>query len=282
MIKKLLATLGVIILFVSAAFSQSQIKGKVTDQTNSPLAYTRVFLKVGDRVVNMATADDKGDYAMFNIEAGTYDLVADAVMVNKTMTKSNVTVPSNQVVFENFVIDLTTDVDEVVITWEPPVFSQDNTTSASRMSGDNIRTTPGRSVTSALANLEGVSSVDGAMTSVRGNRSDGQQTIVDGVRVRGSSGVTINSIEDVQLIQGGIPAEFGDGTSFTVITTRQAPRDFNGTVEFRGSIDGYNNFMGNVTLTGPLLKSKDRNAPTRIGFLFSGEATYTHDGSPAA
>ena len=99
MIKKLLATLGVIILFVSAAFSQSQIKGKVTDQTNSPLAYTRVFLKVGDRVVNMATADDKGDYAMFNIEAGTYDLVADAVMFNKTMTKSNVTVPSNQVVF---------------------------------------------------------------------------------------------------------------------------------------------------------------------------------------
>ena len=225
MIKKLLATLGVIILFVSAAFSQSQIKGKVTDQTNSPLAYTRVFLKVGDRVVNMATADDKGDYAMFNIEAGTYDLVADAVMVNKTMTKSNVTVPSNQVVFENFVIDLTTDVDEVVITWEPPVFSQDNTTSASRMSGDNIRTTPGRSVTSALANLEGVSSVDGAMTSVRGNRSDGQQTIVDGMRVRGGSGVSMSSIEEVQLIQGGVPAEYGDGTSFTVITTKQAPKD---------------------------------------------------------
>ena len=281
MIKKLLACLGVIILFASTAFSQSQIKGKVTDQENSPLAYTRVLLKVGERVVNMATADANGDYAMFNVEAGTYDLVADAMMVNKTMTKSNVNVPNGQVVFENFVIDLTTDVEEVVIVWEPPVFSQDNTTSASRLSGDNVRTTPGRSVTSALANLEGVTSVDGAMTSVRGNRSDGQQTIVDGMRVRGGGGYTMSSIEEVQLIQGGVPAEYGDGTSFTVITTKQAPKEFHGSIELRGSIDGYNNFLAAATVTGPLLKGKTRNDPTRIGFLFSGEVSYTHDGAPA-
>ena len=281
MIKKLLACLGVIILFASTAFSQSQIKGKVTDQEKSPLAYTRVLLKVGERVVNMATADANGDYQMFNVEAGTYDLVADAMMVNKTMTKSNVNVPNGQVVFEDFVIDLTTDVEEVVIVWEPPVFSQDNTTSANRLSGDNVRTTPGRSVTSALANLEGVTSVDGAMTSVRGNRSDGQQTIVDGMRVRGGSGVAMSSIEEVQLIQGGVPAEYGDGTSFTVITTKQAPKEFHGSLELRGSIDGYNNFLAAATVTGPLLKGKTRNDPTRIGFLFSGEVSYTHDGAPA-
>lgn len=281
MIKKLLATLGVIILFTTAAFSQSQIKGKVKDQTGAPLAHTRVFLKSGDRVVNMATANGEGDYNLFNIEAGTYDLEVDAVMVNKKMTKSNVVVATNEIVFIDFEIDLTNDVPEVIIEWEPPVFSQDNTTSSSRISGENIRTTPGRSVTSALANLEGVSSVDGAMTSVRGNRADGQQTIVDGVRVRGSSGVTMSSIEEVQLIQGGVPAEYGDGTSFTVITTKQAPKDFHGSVELRGSIDGYNNFLAAATVTGPLLKGKTQNDPTRIGFLLSGEVSYTHDGSPA-
>jgi hypothetical protein len=281
MIKKLLATLGVIILFTSAAFSQSQIKGKVTDQENSPLAFTQVMLKVGERVVNVATADQNGDYTLFNIEAGTYDLVANAITVGKTVTKSNITVATNQIVFENFVIDLTNDVAEVVIIWEPPVFDQDNTTSSNRVTGESIRNTPGRSVTSALASLEGVSSVDGAMTSVRGNRSDGQQTIVDGMRVRGSSGVSMSSIEEVQLIQGGVPAEYGDGTSFTVITTKQAPKDFHGSVELRGSIDGYNNFLAAVSVTGPLLKGKTKNDPTRIGFLFSGEASYTHDGSPA-
>lgn len=281
MIKKLLATLGVIILFTGAAFSQSRIKGTVTDQTKAPLAYTRVFLKDGDRVINMATADDKGDYELFNVEAGTYDLFCDAVMINKSMTKTKVQVPSDQVVFIDFEFDLTNDVDEVVIVWEPPVFSQDNTTSSSRLSGENIRTTPGRSVTNALANLEGVTSVDGAMTSVRGNRSDGQQTIVDGMRVRGGTGVSMSTIEEVQLIQGGVPAEYGDGTSFTVITTKQAPKDFHGSVELRGSIDGYNNFLAAVSITGPLLKGKRPNDPTRIGFLFSGEVSYDHDGAPA-
>ena len=281
MIKKLLATLGVIILFASAAFSQSTIKGVVTDQEKSPLAYSRVFLKDGDRVINMAPVDDKGEYSLFNIEAGTYDLVCEAVMINKTMTKAKVLVPSNQVVFIDFEFDLTNDVEEVVIVWEPPVFSQDNTTSSSRLSGENIRTTPGRSVTNALANLEGVTSVDGAMTSVRGNRSDGQQTIVDGMRVRGGTGVSMSTIEEVQLIQGGVPAEYGDGTSFTVITTKQAPKDFHGSLELRGSIDGYNNFLAAVSITGPLLKGKRPNDPTRIGFLFSGEVSYDHDGAPA-
>ncbi|MBO6079370.1 MAG: carboxypeptidase regulatory-like domain-containing protein [Bacteroidales bacterium] len=283
MIKKLLATLGVILLFTGAAFSQSsRIQGKVVDQTGAGLAFTKVFLKVGDRVVNYANADQNGDYQMFNVEAGKYDLVADAQMTCKrSQRKTDVEVPSGQVLFIDFEIDCTSDVGEVVIIYEPPVFSQDNTSSANRLSGDNVRTTPGRSVTSALANLEGVSSVDGAMTSVRGNRSDGQQTIVDGMRVRGGTGVSMSSIEEVQLIQGGVPAEYGDGTSFTVITTKQAPKEFNGSVELRGSIDGYNNFLAAVSLTGPLLKGKTRNDPTRIGFLFSGEVSYTHDGSPA-
>ena len=283
MIKKLLATLGVILLFTGAAFSQSsRIQGTVKDQTGSPLAFTKVFLKVGDRVVNYANADQNGDYQMFNVEAGTYDLVADAQMTCKrSVKKSDVEVPSGQVLFIDFEIDCTSDVKEVVIVYEPPVFSQDNTSSANRLSGDNVRTTPGRSVTSALANLEGVSSVDGAMTSVRGNRSDGQQTIVDGMRVRGGTGVSMSSIEEVQLIQGGVPAEYGDGTSFTVITTKQAPKEFNGSVELRGSIDGYNNFLAAVSVTGPLLKGKTKNDPTRIGFLFSGEVSYTHDGAPA-
>ncbi|MCQ2284464.1 MAG: carboxypeptidase regulatory-like domain-containing protein, partial [Bacteroidales bacterium] len=283
MIKKLLSTLGVIILFTSMAFSQtSTIKGQVVDQTGEALAYTQVFLKLGDKTMNFAMSDEKGEYQLFGVEPGTYDMVADAQMTCKKSTKqTGIKVSSSQVLFINFTIDCSSEIGEVVIKYEPPVFDQDNTSSASRISGDNVRTTPGRSVTSALANLEGVSSVDGAMTSVRGNRSDGQQTIVDGVRVRGSGGVAMSSIEEAQLIQGGIPAEYGDGTSFTVITTKSAPKEYHGSVELRGSIDGYNNFLGAVSLSGPLLKGKTKNDPTRIGFLLSGEISYDHDAAPA-
>ena len=85
---------------------------------------------------------------------------------------------------------------EVVIAWEPPAFSMDNTTSANRLSGEAIRTTPGRSVSSALASLEGVTALDGATAPIRGNRSDGQQTIVDGVRVSNEPTVTFGTKED--------------------------------------------------------------------------------------
>ena len=283
MIKKLLSVLGVIILFSSMAFAQtSTIKGKVVDQTGEPLGYTRVYLKIADKVVNMAMADDKGEYSMFGVELGTYDLEADAQMTcKKSLKKTDIKVGTSQVLFIDFAIDCSSDLEEVVIKYEPPVFDPDNTSSTSRISGDNVRTTPGRSVTSALANLEGVSSVDGAMTSVRGNRSDGQQTIIDGVRVRGNGGISMQSIEEAQLIQGGIPAEYGDGTSFTVITTKSAPKDFHGSLELRGSIDGYNNFLGAVSISGPLLKGKKKSDPTRIGFMFSGEVSYDHDASPA-
>ena len=86
-------------------------------------------------------------------------------------------------------------IEEVVIAWEPPAFSMDMTTSYSRLSGGNISPTSGRSVMAALASMDGVSSVDGDMTPVRGNRSDGQQTIVDGVRV--SSGLVLPKSEMV-------------------------------------------------------------------------------------
>ena len=79
----------------------------------------------------------------------------------------------------------TSELEEVVVMWEPPVFSADNTSSSS-----------GRSVAEALASLEGVSSVDGEMTPVRGNRSDGQVTIVDGVRFDGAP-----AMEEVELVE---------------------------------------------------------------------------------
>ncbi len=60
---------------------------------------------------------------------------------------------------------------ETVVEWEPPVFSMDKSSSPS-----------GLDVARILSDLDGVSSVDGTMTSVRGNRSDGQVTIIHGVR----------------------------------------------------------------------------------------------------
>lgn len=283
MIKKLLFTLSLCMLVGSTLFAQSTIKGEIKGPDGSPVPFLQVLLKNDGRTVNGAYTDDMGNYQIFGIPAGTYDITAGGTLTCLTLqTTGGIYVSASEVKFVNIVINCSSnELDEVVVQYVPPVFSQDNTTSSSKLTGDEVRKTPGRSITSALANLEGVASVDGDMASVRGNRPDGQQTIIDGVRVRGNGGVTMQSVEGAELIQGGIPAEYGDGTSFTVITTRGVAKDYHGGIELRGSLEGYNQFLLAASVSGPILKGKTPQDPARMGFLISAEGNFDQDGRPA-
>ena len=284
MFKKLLLTLGIAILFSGFVHSQSgTIKGKVADQTGQALQYTNVYLKKEDRIINLALTNDKGEYQIFGIATGVYDVEVDATTQMSCKTKfttQGVQVSDGETKFLDIKVNCATDLDVVVVKYTQKVFEADKTVASVKLSGDDVRQTPGHNLASVLASMEGVSAVDGQVMSVRGNRPDGQQMIIDGVKVRGNSGVAMSSIEEMELIQGGIPAEYGDGTSFTVITTKGASRVYHGSVELMGSLDGYNNFLGAFNLTGPLFKGNDKT-PLRIGFLLSGEATYDKDGYPA-
>lgn len=168
----------------SGTSGTSVIKGRVTDQTGEPLAFTYVFLKtLDDRIVNMAMSDDKGYYSLFSVPSGIFNITADAQMsCKKNTTQTGVNIEENIVRFIDFTIDCSSEIAEVVISYEPPVFDADNTSSTvrgNRSSGDQViidgvrvRSTPGRSVTSALSSLEGVSSKDGEMSSAKGLLAD--------------------------------------------------------------------------------------------------------------
>ena len=283
MIKKLLFTLFLCMLFGGTLIAQSTIKGEVKDPSGNGIPFLQILLKQDDKVVNGAYTDDLGAYQIFGISAGTYDLTAGGTMTcMSTHTEKGIYVPNSEVKFVNIVINCSsTELEEVEVQYVPPVFSQDNTTSATKLTGDEVRKTPGRSITSVLSSLGGVASVDGTVSSVRGNRSDGQQTIIDGVRVRGDGGIAMQSIEGMELIQGGIPAEFGDGTSFTILTTRGVAKDYHGGVELRSSLEGYGQMLVAANVSGPIIKGKTPQDPARMGFLISAEGNYNIDGNPA-
>lgn len=284
MIKKLLFTLSVIILFGSVAYSQSTIKGSVKNAKGVPNSGVMVVLKSEDRVVNGAYTDDKGEYQIFGVSAGTYDIVAGGSgLCLNSQKQSGVPIGGSEIKFIDFTLDCSSTVLETVeIVYEAPIFDADNTKSSDVISGADVRKQAGRSISAALANLAGVSSVDGSISAVRGNRPDGQQMIIDGVRVRGGSSVSMQAIEGAELIQGGIPAEYGDGTSFTVITTKGVSREYHGSAELRGSLEGYNNFLAAVSLSGPIMRSKlSETDPARVGFLITAEGNYDQDNYPA-
>ena len=285
MIKKLLLTLGIVLFCSSLAFSQGTIKGKVTDQGGGAIEFANVLLKKDGSVVNLAMTDGDGNYQFHGVPAGTYDITFDAQMITscgKAETETGIKLGNGQDLFVNHKINCSSQaLDEVTVTWKEPVFRADNTKTATTLDAEAIKQTPGRSITGALASSEGVTSVDGSLTSVRGARSDGQKTMIDGMVVRGTGGISMASVEQAELIQGGIPAEYGDGTSFMVITTKGISKALHGSAEVRGSIEGYNDFLGEFSLTGPILKGKKSTDPARIGFMITGDASYTKDGSPA-
>jgi len=282
MIKKLLFTLSLCMLALGVLYAQSTIKGEVKDQNGNPLPYLQVFLKQEGKNVNMGMTDDKGQYQIFGVSAGTYDISTGGVMTCMTIhTEKGIYVPNSETKFVNLQINCSNELKEVEIPYVPPVFTQDNTTSSQKLTGDEVRKTPGRSISAVLTSMEGVASVDGTVQSIRGHRSDGQQTIIDGVRVRGLSGVSFQTIEGLELLQGGIPAEYGDGTSFTIITTRGVAKEYHGSVELRSSLEGSGQMLGEATITGPLLKGKTPQDPARMGFLLSASGSYDIDSRPA-
>jgi hypothetical protein len=161
----------------------STIIGEIKEgELGIPIPYLMVLLKQDGRVVNGAYTDDCGAYQIFGIPAGIYDLTAGGTTTClTTYTEKGIYISSSEVKFVDFVIYCSaTELNEVEVVYVPPLFSQDNTSASSRLTGAEVRKTPGRSINAALSG-------DGNVTSVRGNRSDGEQIIIDGVRVRGQS-----------------------------------------------------------------------------------------------
>ena len=284
MVKKLLLTLLAVILCSSFALGQGTIKGTVKDQTGVALSYIYVTLEKEGNNVNYTQTDGEGKYQLHGVPAGTYDLVFDAELnqCGKKLTLTGIKY-NGQTMIQDATIKCGAEVLDVdfTVVYTRPLIDADNTKSSTILDVDAVRRQPGHDVSAAVSTAAGVTAIDGKMQSVRGNRSDGQKTVIDGMTVRGTGGVSMASIEQVELIQGGIPAEYGDGNSFTIITTKGISKDLHGGVELMGSLDGYNNFLGSVSLTGPLMKPKAQGQPARVGFLLTGDVSYDKDGTPA-
>jgi hypothetical protein len=71
---------------------------------------------------------------------------------------------------------------------------------------------------------------------VRGSRGDATAYYVDGVRSPGITGVAALSVENVSVITGGIPAQYGDVTSGVIIVTT---KDYFGGIQSKRMRDSY-------------------------------------------
>jgi Carboxypeptidase regulatory-like domain/TonB dependent receptor-like, beta-barrel/TonB-dependent Receptor Plug Domain len=301
MLKKLAVLVSVMCIAV-VAFAQGQgtIKGKMIDKaTGEPLAFANIVVMKGGAQVAGAQTDFDGKYTITALNAGSYDLQATYVGY-QPIKITNVIVMVGKITFQDVKAGQGVDLKTFeVVDYEVPLISKDQTSSGGTVTREAIAKMPGRSAASIAATVGGVYSQDdgGTDLNIRGSRSSGTDVYIDGVKVRGSQNLPSSAIEQVSVITGGIPAQYGDATGGIVnITTRGASKDWFGGIEYLTSgfkkgdddiigLDDHGFNLLGFSLSGPLKTKKDSAGNKKnaiLGFFLSGELKHEVDPRPNA
>jgi len=288
MFRKLLFTTAMMLTVSVLAFSQSgTLKGKIIDKgTNEPVPFANIVIEQGGKQTGGTTTDFDGNYTIKPIPPGQYDLKATYVGYKPLMVK-DIVIIANQISFQDLSMESTMINIETfeVVDYQVPLIDKDQTSTGGTMTSAEISKMPGRSAESVATTVGGVFSQDGEMGSIRGSRTDGTVTYVDGVRVRGTSSVPKASIEQVTVITGGTPAQYGDVTGGVLsISTKGASREFG--LGFEGTTSQFlDNFGYNLlalNMQGPLIKGRDSTQTTALlGYFIAGEYLYQKDPRPS-
>lgn len=272
------------LLSTSILQAQTSLTGKVTDEeTNEPLVYATIGLFKNDVAVANTETDLDGNFILSNIDPGTYDLfVSYTGYQEQRITGVLVLAGKTNRADVKMLSGIT--VETVVVTeYRNPLIEQDNTTSGQVVTSEEIKNLPTRNINALAATTAGLASADeGGAINVRGSRTDATNYIIDGIRVQGNF-IPETEIDQLQVITGGIEAKYGDVTGGIIsITTKGPSNKFSGGAEAETSnyLDGYENSLVGINLSGPILKNKQ--GQSILGYRFAGRYTYQLDDDPPA
>ena len=267
-------------LLSNVSYGQNQsIYGKVTDDSNKPLPFAAVKLYKGGQLIEGMLTDKNGNYKLELQDPGTYDSL---VIVKKEYSKfkaNPVIVRSTQRYPQDAKLEFGKSI-EVIFTGSKVLINSSET--GKTMDRESFMHSAAQNIGEIVAATATVTNTADGL-SVKGGKSSSNIIYVDGVPTS-SYNLPKDAIEEINVITGGIPAEFGDVTGGVInITTRGPSSHLTGGLEARTSqfLDpfGYNYIEGN--LSGPLIKSKTDKRPI-LGYFLTGNLTYAKVNSPPA
>lgn len=303
------------VLFTSTyVFSQSglgTLKGAVKDgTTGEPLYMSKVMLIQNGNIKGGAQTDEDGTFQINGIQPGVFDVkVTNSQGYQPSVTTGVVVSPDKITFLDKLTLTKPNSIKEIeevkVTAYKVPLIDKDGGASGATVTKEDIKRLPVRSAAGVASTVGGVNSNEGTgEISVRGSRSDGTYFYIDGIKVRGSSNLPKSALEEVSVITGGVPANYGDVTGGIIsVTTRGPSATYFGSAEVVSSgiyikgkdkdgydgkvygLDkyGYNLFEG--MLSGPLWMQKDstgKKTKPRLGFLVSANYTDQLDDRPLA
>jgi hypothetical protein len=315
MLRKLNFLLVSILFTASYGLSQSglgSIKGVVKDgDTKQPLPFCKVVLFQSGNIKGGATTDFDGKFQINSVSAGSYDVeVRNEPEGYQPLRRTGVIVSSENITFlDDLTISKAKEIKEIqevrIVAYRVPLIDKDGGASGATITREDISRLPVRSAAGVASTVGGVNTNEGnGDISVRGSRSDGTYFFIDGIKVRGSSNLPKSAIEEVSVITGGVPANYGDVTGGVIsVTTRGPSAKYFGSVEavssgfyfngkdpdgYDGKVFGLDKYGYNLVegmFSGPLWMQKDSTGAKikpRLGFLISANYTNELDNRPLA
>ncbi len=283
-------TLHYLFLLVFIGLSGSalaqEILGNVVNQKKDPLVSASVSVKQGGIFKGGAVTDFDGHYSIKPLDPGSYDVtISFTGYGSKTITGVLVS-PGEQTALD---VELRSDnqLKEVVV-YSKPLIDKYKTNTI--LTSKEINQKPTTQTADLVSLTPGIyQSQRGGGLNSDGGRSTGNVYIIDGVQVQGTIGIDMaqGSVEQIEVISSGIPADVGDVSGAAIkITSRGVAPKFTGDVRAQHSIDGYNNNLVSFSVAGPLLKKKQIDSITKkrepvMGFALSGDYYADHDRYPS-
>lgn len=280
MLRKLL----LLIVFVGLtcnAIAQS-LRGTVTDvSSGETIPMANVVVKSGQTIVQGGATDFDGNYIINPLSPGTYN-VEISYIGYATQNFNGVTIsPSKSTQLDVKLAEDNGLLEDVVLEYVAPIIDPDR--KGTTVSKAEIAAKPVRGVAGLVALSAGIAQADqGSSLSVRGGRSDQTVYFVDGVKVLGTPNIANNAMDQIQVITGGVPAEYGDVTSGVIsIVTRGPSSEVFGGIELQASnyLDAYDYNLGEFYFSTPLLWKDEKKTQALLGVFISGNLTLEKDQS---
>ncbi|MBN9483488.1 MAG: hypothetical protein BGO70_13480 [Bacteroidetes bacterium 43-93] len=270
----------------TAVFAQSgAISGTVVDEHKEPMIGAVVQVALGGIAKGGGITDEDGNYLVKPLEPGRYDVTI-KYSSYKTKLITGVIVSPDKTAKVNVAMELDTkQLNEVaVVAYKVPLIGEDE---RKVIQSEDIEKMATRNTNTIAATSAGVyQAKDGGALNLGGARSEGTLYIIDGVRVYGSQGINLaqNSIDQIEVIQSGLSAKYGDALGGVVnVTTKGVAKKVTGGFLLEKSVDGYGHNLVNFNLSGPLVKKKidSVNKKPIIGFRLDGDFLYDKDNNPS-
>ncbi|RYG45145.1 MAG: TonB-dependent receptor, partial [Chitinophagaceae bacterium] len=294
--RNILLYLAAFLISTGAAFAQTgKMQGKITDAaTGEEIPFATVIVKMKGAQKGGGAADFSGIYIISPLTPGSYDVEVSSVGYN-TKLITGVTVMVDETRFLNVALETQATVTGTVdvVAYKEPIIAPGRG-SVTTFTKENIQKMSTRETTS-IAQLSAAvfAADDRAAVNIKGARSAGTTYYLNGVKMFGTPNLPVSSIEQMSVLTGGTPAQYGDAVGGIINITTQGPSSefFGGiALETSAPFDKYDNNLAEFSISGPILTRKADSTAANIGdrstsllgFFLSGNYSNSQDLSPSA